>query len=58
MTKEVSECSAVDILSCNKSYVLMHGVKSVPGMQCGKSIKMGPIAFTKAHWVKMMAQGD
>jgi len=30
VTSEVSDCSAVDVSKCNQSFVLMHGVKSVP----------------------------
>lgn len=29
VTAEVSECSTVDVGSCNKSFVLLHGVKAV-----------------------------
>eukprot|EP00435_Cladocopium_sp_Y103_P050643 s571_g15.t1 len=29
VTTEVSQCSTVDVGSCNKSFVLLHGVKSV-----------------------------
>lgn len=33
MTAEVSECSTVDVGSCNKSFVLLHGVKAVPRLK-------------------------
>lgn len=36
VTAEVSECSTVDVASCSRSYVLIHGVKSVSWMNEGQ----------------------